>query len=272
MFATLRKITLVLAVFAISLASIAGTSIKRAVVIDGKTYEKWVLTEENIKTVTIVDPATGEIIKETIVETYDDQSVVTTYKELNEEAKLVVVRIKYSSLDNRKVNEDGSVTYEYKDVTKDAAGNVVSTGATTTTTVTKTDGSKGTTTTTTTTSTTSTDSDGNSQTESSTTETETDKEGGVTETVTETDKDGNETTTVTVKDPEGNSQSETEGSGGEKGSVKGKAGEEPGDDPNTPENKGDGPGEKKPDDNFLPPDSLPDSNPENDGYDGQISN
>ena len=121
-----------MAVCAISLSSFASTAIKRAVVIDGKTYEKWVYTEENIKKTTIVDPATGETIKETVVETYDDQSMVTTYKELNEDGKLVVVRIKYSSLDNKKVNQDGSVTYEYKDVTKDADGNVVSEGTTTT--------------------------------------------------------------------------------------------------------------------------------------------
>lgn len=272
MFATLRKITLALAILTISISSFAGTAIKRAVVIDGKTYEKWVLNEENIKTVTIIDPASGDIVKETVTESYDDQSVVTTYKELNDGGKLVVVRIKYSTLDNKKTNDDGSVSYEYKDVTKDAEGNVVSTGTTTTTTKTVTDGKTGSTTTSTSTTTTSTDSDGNSETESSTTSTETDTDGGVTETVTEKDNDGKVTETTTVQDKEGNSKSETTDDNGNPVVVEGESGDQPGDDgdgsaaPDSPSDPA--PSEVDPHDPESPHNPEPDGSP----YDGENNN
>lgn len=252
----LRKVILVLLIITFSLISFGGIAIKRAVVIEGKTYEKWVITADRMRTVRIIDPATGVIIRETVIETYDDELIVTTYKELNEEGKLVVVWIKYSSLDKKNVNDDGSVTYYYKDTIKDRSGNVVATGTTTTTDRSVVYGKEGVTVNTTTTETTETDLDGNVTSTTSMVETETDGEGNVVETVVETDADGDVSETTTVVDSEGNSSSETSTESGENGTVAGTAGEVPGE-PQGPDAE-----PALPEEDFLPPGFLPDENPE----------
>jgi hypothetical protein len=226
MFTSLKKLVAVVGLFAISFSALAGTAIKRAVVIDGKTYEKWVMTEQNVKTIRIIDPASDAIIKETVVEVYDDDSVVSTFKELNESKELVVVRIKYSTVDKKTVNNDGSVTYQYKDVTKTPDGKVVSTGTTTTTQKTVVDGKTGTTTTTTSSESTTVDGDGNESKTSEEVSTETDSEGNTTETVKQTDESGSSSETVTVTDSDGESKSETTNDDGESGSVDKEAGEQ----------------------------------------------